>query len=74
MLCERLPSGNGRKTMIILESFLCLILNVRTHIVHIHTVLEGFAYPCETWYADFVRVYGTTHLEVSVLLSVQHNS
>ncbi len=45
------------------ENFLCLILTVGTRIVHIHTVLEGFAYPCETGYADFVRVYGTTHLK-----------
>ncbi len=50
--------------MIILENFRCLILNVGTHTVHIHTVLEGFAYPCETGYADFVRVYGTAHLKI----------
>ena len=40
-------------------------LNVGTHIVHIHTVLEGFAYPCETGYADFVKFYGTAHLNWS---------
>ena len=32
-------------------------------IIHIHTVLEGFASPCETRYADFVWVYGTAHLK-----------
>ncbi len=47
---------------IILENFHCLIFNVGTHIVHIHTVLEEFAYPCETGYADFVRFYDTAHL------------
>ncbi len=31
--------------------------------VHIHTVLEGLAYPCETGYADFIRVYETAHLK-----------
>ncbi len=47
--------------VIIRENFRCLILNVGTHIVHIHT---AFAYPCETAYADFVRVHGTAHFKV----------
>ena len=36
-------------------------------IVHIHTVLDGISYPCETAYADFVRVYGTAHLKETKL-------
>ncbi len=40
----------------------------KTHIVHIHTVLEGFAYPCETGYADFVRFYETVHLKIKIHL------
>ena len=38
-------------------------------IIHIHTILEGFAYPCETRYADFAWVYGTLHLNVSLNLA-----
>ncbi len=34
------------------------------------TVLEGFAYPCETGYADFVRVYGTAHLKHGCKMSL----
>ncbi len=39
------------------------LLNLVTCIIHIHTVLEGFAYPRETRYADFAWVYGTSHLK-----------
>ncbi len=35
--------------------------------VHSHTVLEGFAYPCETGYGDFVRVYETAHLKTVIV-------
>ncbi len=33
-------------------------------IIQIHTVLMGFAYPCETTYADFAWVYGIPHLNL----------
>ncbi len=46
----------------------------------LNTVLEGFAYPCETGYADaypcetgyadFVRVYGTADLNI---ISISHS-
>ena len=35
----------------------------RFRIIHIHTVLVGFAYPWKTMYADFVWVYRTPHLK-----------
>ncbi len=57
------PSANGLKSMIFLENFRCLILNVGTRIIYIHTVLEGFAYPSETTYADFACFSGTSHLK-----------
>ena len=41
-----------------------VILNFGTCIIHIDTVLEGFAYPCETRYADFAWVCGTHHLKI----------
>ena len=47
------------------------ILNLMTCIIHIHTVLEGFAYPCETRYADFAWVCGTPHLNCSTQASAQ---
>ena len=40
--------------------------NVGTRIIHIHTVLEGFEYPCETRYPDFAWVYGISHLKSQV--------
>ena len=43
-----LYSGSGTKNPL-------KILQVSHDIVHIHTVLEGFACSCETGYADFVR-------------------
>ncbi len=46
----------------------------KTLIVHIHTVLEGFAYPCETGYADFVRVYGAAHLKNGFAIAAEHPS
>ena len=52
------PTGSFQRGMQTLKNCICVMDNI----VHIHTVLEGFAYPCETRYADFVRVYGTAHL------------
>ena len=40
------------------------IVHLRRCIMHIHTVLEGFAYPCEARYAYFAWVCGTPHLKV----------
>ncbi len=34
------------KTIIILENFRCVILNLGTCIIHIHTLLSRFSYPC----------------------------
>ena len=41
----------------------CTSTGTGTCIIPIDAVLEGFAYPCETRYADFASVYSTPHLK-----------
>ncbi len=47
-------------------SGICLVwptVPIKALVIRIGTVFEGFAYPCETWYADFAWIYGTPHLK-----------
>ncbi len=57
------PSGNGLKTVILLENFCGLILNIGTCIITIDTILQIFAYPCATRYADFIGFSPEPHLK-----------
>ncbi len=62
------PSGNGLKTVIILENLYGLILNIGTCIITIDTILQIFAYPCATRYADFIGFSGEPHLKKHSIL------
>ena len=57
------PMGSFQRGMQILKNWYGGQLDASIDIVHIDSDPEGFAYSCETVYADFVRVYGTAHLK-----------
>ncbi len=66
-----LDSGSGTKSPLKILQFshdprICEIL---CSVSVLHQAMVGFAYPCETGYADFVRVYGTAHLKACSMYS-----
>ncbi len=61
-----LDSGSSTKSplkILILENLCGLILNLGTCIITIDTILQKFAFPCATRYADFIGLSGEPNLK-----------
>ena len=47
--------------------------NIKCFIIAIDTILQKYVYPCETRYADFIRLYGKPHLkDISKIYKIAH--